>query len=156
MKKLSILLAFVLVTSSAFTSVDAVKAKITLTPDEVLIPSTGEYVYLAKTLAGEYALFVSRNEKLYKRFAAKGDSVITIEGALFKPLQHYSKKQWKLLSKEVKLRFPSIAQKELESMKLYMIFNWGITPKEEVVVVQPNPVVGNNQQQKSSGGNFRP
>ncbi len=66
-----------------------------LSPDKVIIPMQNEYLYLAKTPSGGYAFFVSKNAKLYARFSAKGiDSTILLEGAVFKPLQHYTKKQW--------------------------------------------------------------
>ncbi len=94
-------------------------------------------IYLAKTQNGR-ALFISKNASLYARFSKnKKDSVIHLQGAVIKPLQHYTKKQWKALKKEVKKYFPAIAYKELENMKFYLIMNWAIEKKPEIVASDP-------------------
>lgn len=109
--------------------VDAVEGIITLTPVEVILPSTGEYIYLAKTGNG-YVFFVTKNADLYQKFAKKGiDSLVRLQGAVFSPLQHYTKKQWKLLSRDIKIFFPQVSQKELENMKMYLIFNYQVELK---------------------------
>lgn len=140
--------------SPAATPISATQGIIELNPDKVIIPSTGEYLYLAK-VGGDYAIFVSKNADLYERFRKKGnDSLIKLEGAVFKPLQHYSKKQWKKLSKQIKISFPFISQKELENMNLYLLFNWAVEKKNQPqskpvpVVVNPNPT--------TNGGNDGP
>lgn len=127
MKKLLLILAIMTSgVSFAQTKIQAVEGIIELTPDKVVIPSTNEYVYLAKTKGG-YSLFISKNVELYTRFSTKGnDSLIILQGAVFKPLQHYSKKQWKKLKKEIKIVFPLISQKELEKLDMYLIFNYSV------------------------------
>lgn len=115
--------------ASAQTKIEATEGVIELTPSRVMIPSTGDYVYLAKTSIG-YALFISKDSSLFKLFSSKGsDSVVRIQGAVFKPLTHYTKKQWKLLEKEIKLFFPAIAHEELEKISFYLIFNYSVEPK---------------------------
>jgi len=140
MKKLLIILAiFASGIVSAQTKVIAVQGKIKLTPDKVFIPSTAEYLYLAKT-AGGYAIFVSKNGDLFERFSRKGnDSLIVLEGAVFKPLQHYTKKQWKILKKEIKRFFPFISQKELEQMSFYLLFNYTVKEIPETGSTPTNP-----------------
>lgn len=134
MKKLILILA-ILASGSAFAQnkVEAVQATIEMTPAKVYIPSTGDYVYLGKTTAGGYALFISRDSSLFTRFVSKGgDSIVNLQGAVFKPLNHYTKKQWKMLSKEVKIFFPAISHEELEKINFYMVFNYAIEPKSGI------------------------
>lgn len=124
--------------------VDAVEGIINLTPVEVILPSTGEYIYLAKVGNG-YAFFVTKNADLYQKFAKKGkDSCVILEGAVFSPLQHYTRKQWKLLSREIKIFFPQIAQKELEDMKMYLIFGQEIQLKKTEASTEVSASNSNN------------
>ena len=86
MKKLVIVLLAIFASgfagsvSFAQTKVVAVEGIIDLIPDKVVIPSTNEYVYLART-GTTYSLFISKNSELYERFSQKGnDSVIWLQG----------------------------------------------------------------------------
>jgi hypothetical protein len=130
MKKI-ILILMCVISGFSYTQaqVTANEGVIELTPAKVYIPSTDDYVYLAKVEKG-YALFVSKDSSLFNRFVAKGnDSTIRLQGAVFKPLNHYTKKQWRMLSKSVKIFFPAISHEELEKMNFYMVFNYAVEPK---------------------------
>lgn len=139
MKKLSLILVlFISGLSYAQAQVTATEGVITLTPAKVYIPSTGDYVYLVETSVGKngeksFSLFISKDSVLFQRFTSKGnDSLARVQGAVFKPLSHYTKKQWKKLSKEIKMYFPAIAHEELEKMNFYLIFNYAIEKKTTV------------------------
>lgn len=142
--KLLLLILVIFASGLAFsqTKVKAVIGFIQMTPDKIFIPSTNEYLYLARTANGEAYLYVSKTSELFERFAAKGsDSTIILDGAVFKPLQHYSKKQWKKLSKQIKMFFPKKSQKELRAIDMYLIFNYDVVVKntESVSPTKPKP-----------------
>ncbi|MDQ5930745.1 MAG: hypothetical protein QG594_2534 [Bacteroidota bacterium] len=144
-------------TKTEATKVVAVFGHITLlSPDKIMIPSTGEYLYLARvTTTGAPALYVSKNPDLYARFSAKGkDSVIILDGAVFKPLQRYTKRQWRKLSRQIKIYFPESSQKQLEEMNMYLIFNQEVfhINDESLNEFFPTPVVETEVNTNTSTG----
>ncbi len=160
MKKIIIIVLLSTVTffsAQAQTETKSFLGYIYLTPDKVIIPSTGEYVYLARTAEGKAVLYVSKNAELYNRFRAKGnDSIIVLDGAVFKPLQHYSKRQWKKLSKEIKKSFPLISQRELEEMDFYLLFNYGVFHNSDPTTVGTTTPTKEKKTKKSSDNNGIP
>ena len=156
MKKLVIVLLAIFASgfagsvSFAQTKVVAVEGIIDLIPDKVVIPSTNEYVYLAKLTTGGYGLFFSKTEELYERFSQKGtDSLIRLQGAIFKPLQYYTREQWRKLSDEIKIFFPQAAQDDLAGMEMYLLFNYSVEEKKVIVSVSsPAPAAKNSGNKK--------
>ncbi len=134
-------------------SVEAVRATIDLIPVEVYIPSTQDYIFLGKC-KDEYFLFKTKDKRLANALRNKPkDSSIVLDGTPFSPLQLYSDRQWRNLSKEIKKTFPLENHRELEHYPFYLIFNWSFVPagtssdlqKYEYIITPPakqNPPPG--------------
>ncbi len=129
-------------------AVEGARVYIDLKPSKVFITTTQQYLFLgAKDSAnsGKFFIFLmddnERAEELIEE-GGNGDSVIVLDGAAFKPLSRFTKKQWKRIKKEMKVKLPYISQAELDKMTFYFIFNTDIWPDakyREKLHLKPKP-----------------
>jgi hypothetical protein len=164
MKKL--ILSLVLITSGMFFAsaqqkIDAVRAYIDLTPARVFLRSTKQFAFIAQVdsiNSKRYGIFLTSDSTLSEELISKEeDDIIVMEGTVFKPLSQFTKKQWRKLKKEIKIKFPYISQEQLANMNFYFVFNtavWSMDKYIEKVKIRPavNTTPSINTNTKSNSG----
>jgi hypothetical protein len=165
------ILSLVLITSGMFASaqqkIDAVRAYIDLTPAKVFLTSTQQFAFIAQIDSigsKKYGIFLTSDSTLSEELISKDEEdVIVMEGTVFKPLSQFTKKQWRRLEKEIKVKFPYISQEQLSTMSFYFVFNTAIWPMDkynEKVKIRPAVVTPKstptNTNTKSNGSGRPP
>ncbi len=152
MKKMLLILA-IFASGCAFAqdepkAIEGVRVYIDLKPSKVYIATTHQFIFLgAKDSfnSGKFFIFLSddstRSENLIVR-GGEDDSIIVLDGAAFKPLSRFTKKQWKRIKKEMKIKMPYISQAELDKTTFYFLFNsyiWSEQKYRERLHLKPKP-----------------
>lgn len=164
----NLILSLALIASGMFASaqnkIDAVRAYIDLTPAKVFLTSTQQFAFIAQVDSigsKRYGIFLTSDSTLSDELISKDEEdVIVMEGTVFKPLSQFTKKQWRKLKKEIKIKFPYISQEQLGSMNFYFVFNTAIWPMdkylERVKIRPPAPTTPPAKKTGSPRGNGGP